>query len=246
MTERFELCLAHVLRHEGGYTDHPVDPGGATNMGITRKTLARWRRVSPWWNLPKSEVQSLTRVEASSIYRSLYWDLCRADDLPSGIDLAVFDYAVNSGPGRAVRTLQSTLGVVADGLVGPVTIGAAAKADPRMIVEAVCDRRLGFLKALATFPAFGRGWTRRVTDIRAAALAAVPKSITIPRGAESMDVLSGYKTYIVAALMLLAGLAQVLGVDLPSLEGGSAGSLILESLAIIFLRQGLKGDIGKA
>ena len=149
---RFELCLAQVLKHEGGYVDHPSDPGGATNMGITRKTLARWRNVSPWWELPKSAVQQLTRAEAARIYRAGYWNLCRAGDLPPGIDLALFDYAVNSGPDRAIRALQSVLGVVVDGLVGPLTIGAAARADAGAVVNAICDRRLGFLRALSTFP----------------------------------------------------------------------------------------------
>ena len=243
---RFELCLAQVLRHEGGYVDHPSDPGGATNMGITRKTLARWRKVSPWWDLPKSAVQQLTRAEAARIYRAGYWNLCRAGDLPAGIDLAVFDYAVNSGPDRAIRALQSALGVVVDGLVGPLTIGAAAKADADGVVNAICDRRLGFLRALSTFSVFGRGWTSRVASIRAAALAAAPKAGSSRSGETTMDILSGYKTYIVAALMLLAGIAQMLALDIPAMEGSSGGSLMLEALAILFLRRGLKGDIARA
>ncbi|WIY53678.1 glycosyl hydrolase 108 family protein [Devosia sp. YIM 151766] len=243
---RFEICLAEVLRHEGGYVDHPSDPGGATNMGVTRKTLARWRHVSPWWDLHKSEVQTLTRTEATSIYRALYWDLCRAGDLPRGIDLAVFDYAVNSGPDRAIRALQTVLGVVVDGLVGPLTIGAAARADAGKAINALCDRRLGFLRGLASFATFGRGWTSRVAAIRAAALAVAPNTTSSKPGDMIMDILSGYKTYIVAAMMLLAGLAQMLGLDVPVMEGSSAGSLMLEAMAILFLRRGLKGDIGKA
>jgi lysozyme family protein len=246
MTERFELCLAEVLKHEGGYADHPADPGGATNMGITRRTLAGWRKISPWWNLPKTEVQRLTRAEAARIYRALYWDLCRAGQLPAGLDLAVFDYAVNSGPSRAVRTLQAALGVKVDGLIGPLTLGAAATADAAAMINALCDRRLGFLKALSTFTVFGRGWTSRVTSIRAAALTAAPVSGHITKGETSMDVLSGYRTYIVAALMLLAGVAQVLGIEVPAMEGGSAGNLILEALAVIFLRRGLRGDIARS
>lgn len=243
---RFDICLDHVLGHEGGFVDHPVDPGGATNMGITHKTLARWRNVSPWWDLPKAEVQKLTRAEAARIYRSGYWNLCRATDLPAGIDLAVFDYAVNSGPGRAVRDLQAVLGVKTDGVVGPLTIGAASRANAALVINALCDRRLGFLGRLSTFSTFGRGWTRRVASVRAAALSAAPNAITIPSGEMTMDMLSGYKTYIVATIMLLAGLAQVLGIELPALDGGSAGSLMLEALAVIFLRKGLKGDIGNA
>ena len=244
--DRFEACLAEVLRHEGGYVDHPADPGGATNMGITRKTLARWRSVSPWWDLPKAAVQGLARAEAAEIYRRGYWDACRAGDLPPGVDLAVFDYAVNSGPDRAIRMLQASLGVVVDGVVGPLTLGAAQRAEAGRTINALCDRRLGFLRALSTFPTFGRGWTARVAAIRAAALAAAPTSSSTSNGDTEMDILSGYKTYIVAAFMLLAGLAQMLGIDLPALDSGSAGSLVLEALAVLFLRKGLKGDIGKA
>lgn len=238
--ERFERCLTEVLRHEGGYVDHPSDPGGATNMGITRKTLARWRKVSPWTDLPKAEVAGLKRDEAALIYRASYWNACEAGAMPAGVDLALFDFAVNSGPDRAVRVLQAALGVAADGAVGPVTLGAVNAANPAKLINAICDRRLGFLSRLSTFATFGRGWTRRVAEIRAAALAAAKTTLRMQRR-ELMDILSGYRTYIVAAFMLLAGVAQVLGIDLPSLDGGAAGSLILEALAIVFLRKGLKG-----
>ena len=238
--ERFERCLTEVLRHEGGYVDHPSDPGGATNMGITRKTLARWRKVSPWTDLPKAAVVALKRDEAALIYRASYWNACEADAMPAGVDLALFDFAVNSGPDRAVRVLQAALGVAADGAVGPVTVGAVSAANPAKLINAICDRRLGFLGRLSSFATFGRGWTRRVAEIRAAALAAAKTTSPMQRR-ELMDILSGYRTYIVAAFMLLAGVAQVLGIDLPSLDGGAAGSLILEALAIVFLRKGLKG-----
>ncbi|WP_436071619.1 glycoside hydrolase family 108 protein [Devosia sp. LjRoot3] len=230
-----------MLRHEGGYVDHPSDPGGATNMGITRKTLARWRKISPWTDLPKSSVASLKRDEAALIYRANYWNPSRAGDMPVGVDLALFDFAVNSGPDRAVRTLQTALGVAADGEVGPVTLAALRGAGLARLVNDFCDRRLAFLKGLSTFAVFGRGWTRRVADIRAAALADLKTSSSTQRRV-IMTMLSGYRTYIVAAFMIVAGLAQVLGVELPTLDGGSAGSLILEALAIIFLRKGLKGD----
>lgn len=240
---RFEYCLAEVLRHEGGYVDHPSDPGGATNMGITRKTLARWRRITPWADLPKHEVERLTRDEMAAIYRTLYWDAVDADQMPAGIDLALFDFAVNSGPDRAVRLLQSVLDVAADGVVGPVTIAAAKAGEPRAVINGLCDRRLGFLGKLRTFATFGRGWTRRVAAIRAAALAMNTPTSPV-QGSTPMDFLSGYKTYIVAALMLLAGLAQVMGIELPSLDGAAAGNLVLEALAIIFLRKGIKKEEG--
>lgn len=239
--ERFAKCLTEVLRHEGGYVDHPSDPGGATNMGVTRKTLARWRKVTPWTDLPKAQVQDLTLDEAGLIYRANYWNTAGAGSMPAGVDLALFDFAVNSGPDRAIRVLQGVLGVAADGEVGPVTLAAVQAADPRRLVNALCDRRLSFLQRLTSFSVFGRGWTRRVAEIRATALADARLPSTMQRRT-TMTMLSGYRTYIVAAFMLVAGLAQVLGVELPALDGGSAGSLVLEALAIIFLRKGLKSD----
>lgn len=240
--DRFERCLSEILRHEGGYADHPSDPGGATNMGITRKTLARWRKISPWTDLPKAEVAALKRSEAALIYRASYWNTCSAGAMPSGLDLALFDFAVNSGPDRAIRVLQAAMGVPADGVVGPVTLTATGRADIPKLINNLCDRRLNFLQRLTNFSVFGRGWTRRVAEIRAAALADSGKQLSSMQGRTSVSIFSGYRTYIVAAFMLIAGLAQVVGVDLPTLDGGSAGSLVLEALAIIFLRKGLKAQ----
>lgn len=246
--ERFARCLDHVLAHEGGYADHPKDPGGATNMGITHKTLARWRKVSPWWKLPKAEVRTLGRPEAAHIYEASYWQQVHGTELPAGLDLAVFDFAVNSGPSRAIKSLQSSLKVKADGWIGPLTLDALkariAAAGIAGLITALCDRRLGFLQRLATFAVFGRGWSRRVADIRAAALAmaGAPDLPSTQRRTE-MDFLSGYKTYIVAAIMLLVGIAGLFGVDIPSFEGHAPASLVMEALAFIFLRKGLKTDI---
>jgi len=246
---RFDICLDEVLRHEGGYADHPADPGGATNLGITHKTLARWRQISPWWSLPKTEVQALTRAEAARIYRASYWERCNAGQFPPGLDLALFDFAVNSGPDRAIRTLQSELGVVADGQVGPLTLGAANARQTGQLINRLCDRRLAFLNRLSTFSTFGKGWTNRVASVRSAALASAgmtaSTSTQTTLWSTIMDLLSGYKTYIVAIFMLLAGLAQMLGVDLPALDSASAGHLIMEALAVLFLRKGLKGDIAR-
>lgn len=156
----FAAALDAVLRHEGGYADHPADPGGATNLGVTRATLARWRGRA----VSKAEVKALTRAEASRIYRAFYWDAVCADALAAGVDLCVFDHAVNSGPLRAVRTLQKILGVTADGLVGPRTLARAAARDPPELIGALCRARLSFLERLGTFAVFGRGWTRRVRE----------------------------------------------------------------------------------
>jgi len=250
--ERFSACLKVVLAHEGGYVDHPADPGGATNMGITRKTLARWRAVSPWWALPKSAVEQLGAEEAGKIYRSSYWDRCNAGAMPAGLDLALFDYAVNSGPDRAIKALQALVGAKADGQAGPLTLEAIARRVAEIgvagLVEALSNQRLSFLTQLTTFAVFGRGWSKRVEDVRQAALAVAGAATgtTLPNPdfwSEIMNILAGYKTYILAAAMVLAGLAQVLGVEIPSFEGHSAGQLILEAVAIIFLRKGIKNDI---
>jgi lysozyme family protein len=253
---RFLACLGEVLRHEGGYADHPKDPGGATNLGITIKTLADWRGVSPWWSIGKAAVKALTRDEAGSIYRKRYWDTIEGDSLPAGLDLAVFDFAVNSGPGRAIKALQRELRVTADGNLGPVTIEALnariAAGGSAALVAALCGGRLGFLKSLATFSTFGRGWSRRVEEVRRAALTmagadpAQPSPNVDNPWRQKMDFLTGYRTYIVAGVMLLAGVAQLLGIDLPALNTQSAGQMMMEALAIIFLRRGIKGDISKA
>lgn len=253
VASRFESCLAEVLRHEGGYADHPSDPGGATNMGITRKTLARWRKVTPWWKLDKTAVRRLDRSEAARIYRALYWQASRAGHLPAGLDLTLFDFAVNSGAATAVKSLQRELKVKADGLFGPISLAALkqriALAGAGAMIDALADRRLGFLQRLSAHAVFGRGWSARVMAVRAAAHAAAgthsQPSPTQDRR-HDMTFLSGFKTYIIAGIMILVALAQVMGLDLPSFDGQSAGQLAMEAFAIIFLRRGIKTEIGNA
>lgn len=166
MKSNFDACLAHTLRYEGSYVDHPADPGGATNYGITFATLKAWRGKP----ITKADVRALTKVEAGEIYRNKYWNAVRGDDLPKGVDMAVFDWAVNSGPGAAIKALQKTLGLTADGYIGAVTLREVAKADPATLVRSLCDRRGSFFQSLKTFRVFGRGWMRRVTEVKAAAL----------------------------------------------------------------------------
>lgn len=161
MKATFDHALAVVLGHEGGYVDHPADPGGATKFGITLPTLSLWRGKT----VTKAEVRALGRDEASAIYRARYWDTVRGDDLPAGLDLALFDFAVNSGPSRAISTLQEILDVPADGRMGPVTIAALGTRGAEALVAELCARRLAFLRRLTTFPVFGKGWIRRVENI---------------------------------------------------------------------------------
>ncbi|MCU0817886.1 MAG: glycoside hydrolase family 108 protein [Beijerinckiaceae bacterium] len=171
----FERALALVLQHEGGYSDHPSDPGGATMMGITQATLAAWRGRP----VEKAEVRSLTRAEAGAIYRAQYWDALAADHLPHGVDLAAFDYAVNSGPSRAARTLQGLVAVTVDGRIGPQSLAALDASDAGELIRALCAARMRFLQHLPTFAVFGRGWTRRVTAIEQESLklARLPTSL---------------------------------------------------------------------
>jgi len=174
--ESFEPSLTCVLRHEGGYSDHPSDPGGATMMGITLATLAEWRGQA----VTKADVRALGREEAAAIYRARYWNSVRGDDLPAGLDLAVFDFAVNSGPLRAIRTLQHVLGTTVDGRIGAQTLAAAHTKSLSEILAALCAARLGFLEHLQTFPVFGRGWTRRVRNVEMVALRLAASSPAMP------------------------------------------------------------------
>lgn len=166
MSAAFEGAVSFVLRHEGGFVLHPQDPGGATNFGITLQTLsqARGRPASV------EDVRALTMREAQDIYRRFYWNAVRADELPPGLDLAVFDAAVNSGPSRAVMLLQKALGVEADGLLGPVTLAAIEHMDGIEIIRRLTRERLTFLSRLAIWPVFGRGWRRRVLSVEQEAI----------------------------------------------------------------------------
>lgn len=173
--DTFEAAMPHLFRHEGGYADHPSDPGGATKYGITRATLAAWRGRS----VSKSDVRRLARREAAAIYRARYWNAVRADDLPAGVDYCVFDAAVNSGPARAAKWLQAAARVTQDGVIGPATLSAISRADPGRLIDDACDVRLAFLRGLSTFAVFGRGWERRVGDVRATA-ASMAAAMTAP------------------------------------------------------------------
>src|SRR5215813_4897295 len=140
MEDRFGICLAFTLREEGGYVDDPADPGGATNMGITLATYREWSNDAA---LGPTQVQNMTRRTASAIYRSLYWNPLRADALPIGVDLSVFDMGVNAGIWSSARVLQRALGFAGeevDGCIGPETLEAAATCDPRSLVNDLGDR----------------------------------------------------------------------------------------------------------
>ena len=172
MRHHFDECLAFTLRAEGGFSDHAADPGGATNMGITRATLAAVRGHA----VSKADVRALTRVEAADIYRALYWKAVRGDELPGGVDAVVFDYAVNSGPKAAIRTLQGALGFKQDGVLTRRCVLAAQGADYAGLVRSLCAARMNFLKRLSTWLVFRRGWTARMEALEKVALAMCAKA----------------------------------------------------------------------
>jgi len=163
----YETALRRVLAHEGGYSNHPSDPGGPTNFGIT---IADYRKYAKP-NATAADVRSMRLDEARAIYRAHYWDALGCDKLPAGLDYAAFDYGVNSGIGRAGRVLRRLVGVSGDSAVDAALLAAVGKADSRDLIVRLCDERLSFLKRLKTWPVFGAGWGRRVAEVRAAALA---------------------------------------------------------------------------
>ena len=178
MADTFDSCVAFTLREEGGYVDNPADPGGATNMGVTLATLRDW---SDDPNLGPAQVQAMTVRTARAIYRSLYWNPLRADALPAGVDLSVFDMGVNAGTWRSARLLQRALGFTGDeidGCIGPETLGAAAKADPTTLVDDLAERQAAFYRSLAEFPIFGEGWLNRCRARKEAALAMIERETT--------------------------------------------------------------------
>ena len=167
MEANFFKSLEMVLHHEGRFVDHPDDPGGATNKGITHKTYSDFlgrplEDVDELKNIPEEHVQL--------IYKQGYWDKVKGDNLPSGVDFAIFDWAVNSGPGRAAKALQKAVGATADGAIGPKTLAAVEAADAAEIIKAVADDREAFYKSLRTFNTFGKGWLRRNKETRDFAL----------------------------------------------------------------------------
>ena len=167
MEANFFKSLEMVLKHEGGFVDHPDDPGGATNKGITHKTY------SDFLGRPLEDVDELKNIpdeHVQLIYKQGYWDKVKGDNLPSGVDFAIFDWAVNSGPGRAAKALQKAVGATADGAIGPMTLEAVKEYSAEDIIRSVAEQREAFYKSLRTFNTFGKGWLRRNKETRDFAL----------------------------------------------------------------------------
>lgn len=162
----YNTSLKDVLGHEGGYSNDAGDPGGPTKYGITIFDVRMY--VKP--GATAADVKALTLDQAKTIYKGKYWDAVHGDDLPPGVDYAIFDYGVNSGVSRAAKVLQRLVGAPVDGRIGLATLGKTSRVDPAWLVNAICDERLKFLKGLHTWPIFGKGWNTRVADVRRDAL----------------------------------------------------------------------------
>lgn len=166
MKENFDAALEAILHHEGGYVHHKLDPGGMTNLGVTKRVWEEW----VGHEVDEKAMRALTPETVAPMYKTKYWDKIRGDELPTGVDYAVFDAAINSGPGRAAKWLQTTVGAVPDGAIGAGTLAKVAAMDAEDIVEKYQATRLAFMQSLPTWDTFGKGWGRRVTEVKEAAL----------------------------------------------------------------------------
>lgn len=163
----YNEALRRLLAHEGGYAHHPSDPGGPTKFGITIHDYRKYVRA----DASAEDVRAMSADVATAIYRDRYWHALRCDELPAGLDYAVFDYGVNSGVSRAAKVLQRLLGLPDTGRMTDAAIAAAKARDAADLISRLCEERLAFLKSLRTWPVFGKGWGRRVAEVRRAALA---------------------------------------------------------------------------
>jgi lysozyme family protein len=165
MKSNFEKALAHILESEGGFVNHPKDPGGMTNLGCTK---AVWEEFVGH-PVSEADMRALTPASVAPLYKRKYWDKVAGDDLPAGLDYAVFDAAINSGPGRAAKWLQEVAGVPADGSIGKQTLAAVDAFSPLELIAQYNDKRLQFLESLPTFATFGKGWSNRVSSVQSIA-----------------------------------------------------------------------------
>lgn len=162
MKENFDAALQAILKHEGGFVNHKLDPGGMTNLGVTKKVWEEWVGKA----VGESEMRALTPETVAPMYRKKYWDAVKADDLPDGLDYLMFDFAINAGPGRAIKTMQKAIGAAPDGAIGPKTMAALKAAHQSELVAKFSAEKEAFYRSLPTFATFGKGWLRRVAEAK--------------------------------------------------------------------------------
>jgi len=165
MRHNWDEALRHILKYEGGYVNHPSDPGGMTNLGVTKRVWEEWTGKPA----TEADMRALTPEMVGHLYKTRYWNAVRGDDLPSGVDLCVFDAAVNAGVGRASKFLQQAVGVNVDGQIGPMTLAAITAKPADEVVAKFCDLREAHYKSLPTFATFGKGWMRRLASVESEA-----------------------------------------------------------------------------
>ena len=174
MKDNFSSSFELLLKHEGGYVNHPDDPGGRTNHGITQRVYEKFLGE----DVTEEEMKDMPLEDVFSIYKDDYWDRVRGDELPSGVDLCVFDWAVNSGVSQASKALQRVLGVLDDGIIGSRTVAATCRQENQaVVVEAISQKREDFYRSLGTFDTFGRGWLRRNDETRDEALRMIEEEV---------------------------------------------------------------------
>lgn len=166
MTKNFRDCLELVLKSEGGYIDHPKDPGGRTNLGVTQRVWEEWVGHP----VTEKDMRELTPEKVAPMYEMRYWRTSYCEKLPRGLDLLVFSMAVNAGAGRSVKLLQDAIGVLPDGVIGPNTMAKINEANVETLIDKFSEARTAFYKGLKTFPVFGKGWLSRTDKERLEAL----------------------------------------------------------------------------
>ncbi len=176
MKENWKASFDMMLESEGGFSDDEHDKGnwlpdgrkGSTNLGVTQTVWESW--VGRQSN--EKEMRNLTPALVEPMYRKKYWDACRCNDLPSGVDYLVFDFAVNAGVGRSAKTLQSAVGTTPDGAIGPLTLAAVNAHTPEELVEEFTKEKIRFYTGLNN-PTYEQGWLNRVGQVRTHALTMV-------------------------------------------------------------------------
>jgi lysozyme family protein len=166
MTKNFRDCLELVLKAEGGFVNHRQDPGGMTNLGVTKRVWEDW----VGHEVDEKAMRALTPAIVAPMYEMKYWRTSYCEKLPRGLDLLVFSMAVNAGAGRSVKLLQDAIGVVADGVIGPNTMAKIKEANAETLIDKFSEARIAFYKGLKTFPVFGKGWLSRTDKERLEAL----------------------------------------------------------------------------
>jgi lysozyme family protein len=162
MKENYNEALKAILKHEGGFVNHPRDPGGMTNLGVTKKVWEEWVKHP----VDEKAMRALTPELVSPMYKKKYWDAVKGDELPDGLDYLMFDFAINAGPGRAIKTMQKAIGTTPDGAIGPKTMQSLKEMNPTQLIEKFSTEKESFYRSLPTFQTFGKGWLRRVAEAK--------------------------------------------------------------------------------